>query len=143
MLKVVDSYIDACDKLIALNHQERELWNQLSRIKKENKLGAVEDQEFVKAQEKLDTDRKPIMRGIVEVSVLMSKVLFSEDVKEKQVKKRLALTSNERDKLIRKLDTFAGNNLDWGMKPGQTFLQSAEANIREVLEDPTYVSADE
>ena len=143
MRKVVDSYAYSCDQLIDLNHRERELWEQLRSIKKENNLNAIEDKKFVEAQEKLAVERKSMMRGIVEVSVLMSKVLLSEDVKEKQVRKRLALTSNERDKLIKKLDTFAGDNLDWGMKPGQTFLQGAEATIREMLEDPTYVSADE
>ena len=83
------------------------------------------------------------MQDIVENSVLMTKVLFSEHVDPSKLTKRLAITSDERDKLIEKLDEFAKENLDWGLKPGQTFIQAAEASIREVLEDPLYVSADE
>jgi hypothetical protein len=143
MRKVIDSYAYACDGLIGLNLKERELWNQMHQVKKKGDVSAEQDQEFVKSQEKLADHRKVVMRSIVEVSVLMTKVLFSEDVQEKQVKKRLALTLKERDNLIRKLDTFAGDNLDWGIKPGQTYVHGAEATIREVLEDPTYLSADE
>ena len=143
MRKVIDSYAYACDGLIALNLEERELWDQIHQVRKKGAVSPEQDQEFVKSQEKLADRRKVVMRSIVEVSVLMTKVLFSEDVHEKQVKKRLALTLKERDNLIRKLDTFAGDNLDWGIKPGQTYVRGAEATIREVLEDPTYLSADE
>lgn len=143
MRKVIDSYAYACDGLIDLNLKERELWNQMHQVKKNGVVGAEQDQGFVKAQEQLADQRKVVMRSIVEVSVLMTKVLLREDVQEKQVKKRLALTLKERDNLIRKLDAFAGDNFEWGMKPGQTYVQAAQATIREVLEDPTCLSADE
>ena len=142
--KVVDSYAYSCDQLIELNRQERDLW---SRMHPENNEGESPDdekvKEFVDEQESLALDRKSIMQAFLETSILMTKVLLSEDNKEKQALKRLALTTNQRDRPIKKLDAFAGDNLDWGMKPGQTFLQGAEANIREILEDPAYQSADE
>jgi hypothetical protein len=142
--KVVDSYAFSCDQLIELNRRERDLW---SRMHPDNNEGASPDEtkakEFLDEQASMALDRKSVMQNFVETSILMTKVLLSEDTKEKQVRKRLALTTNQRDRLIKKLDAFAGENLDWGMQPGQTFLEGAEANIREVLEDPAYQSADE
>lgn len=143
MRKVIDSYAYACDQLINLNVEERELWNHMHQVEKKGEVATEEDQEFVQAQQRLADDRKEILRSIVELSVLMTKVMFSENNEEKKARKRLALTSKQRDKLVRKLDSYAGDNLDWGMKPGQTYLQGAEATIREVLEDPTFLSADE
>jgi hypothetical protein len=143
MRKVIDTYAYSCDQLIELNANERALWNQLHQYRKQGELSGEQDKEFVEGNQKLSLQRKEFMRGILESSVLLTKVLISENVKEKAVKKRLALSANERDKLVRKLDTFAADNLDWGMKPGQTYLQGAVATVREVLEDPTYLSADE
>lgn len=143
MRKVIDTYAYSCDQLIELNLQERSLWNQMYESSKNETVSPEQDQEFVKNQGELAAKRQEAMRSILESSVLLTKLMLSENMKEKQVKKRLALTSKERDRLIRKLDTYAGDNLDWGMKPGQTYLQGAVATIREVLEDPTFLSADD
>ncbi len=143
MRKVVDSYMGVCDQLVELNRQEREKWEQFKGWKENGSFDAQKDQQFVKIQEDFAARRKEVMRGVVENAIFMTKVLLDENTKEKQVKKRLALTSQDREKLVRKLDTFAKDNLDWGMKEGQTFLQAAQASIREVLEDPAYLSADE
>lgn len=143
MRKVIDTYVHSCDQLVSLNSEERGLWQSMYELNKKSEVSPQEDQEFVKSQEGLSVKRKAAMVSLVESSALLTKLLLSEDTKEKQFKKRLALTAKERDRLIRKLDIYAGDNLDWGMKPGQTYLQGAVAMIREVLEDPTYLSADE
>lgn len=143
MRKVIDTYSYSCDQLVGLNIKERALWNQMHQSKKKGSATEEEEKEFLRGQQELADLRKESMRGILESSALLSKVLISENVKENQVKKRLALTSKERDKLVHKLDAFAGENLDWGMKPGQTYVQGSVATIREVLEDPTFLSADE
>ena len=143
MRKVVDTYALTCDEWIAINHKERELWNQWPRMRKVDEDGNVDLKEFLRMQEDIAIERKSAMRKLVETAVLVTKVLLSEDVTEKQVKKRLALTFNQRERLIKKLDSYAGENLDWGMRPGQTFVQSAQAVVREVLEDPAYLNVDE
>lgn len=143
MRKVIDSHVLLCDQLVELNRQEREKWEEFKGLKDSGDFDVEKDQKFVKIQEDFAVKRKEPMRGIVENSILMTKVLLDDDTKEKQVKKRLAVTSKERDKLVLKLDAFAKDNYDWGMKEGQTYLQAAEASIREVLEDPAYLSVDE
>ena len=41
------------------------------------------------------------------------------------------------------LDSFAKDNLDWGLKPGQSTLAGSIAVIRETLEDSLWISIDE
>jgi hypothetical protein len=143
MRKVTDSYVYACDQLIEVNRQERDLWESLKKLKETKSFNAVKEKTFIADQESLSVRRREGMKGIVSSSVLMTKVLLSENTREKDVKKRLALSSEQREKLVDKLDTYAKDNLDWSLKPGQTFVQAAEASVREVLEDSFYLSADE
>jgi len=55
----------------------------------------------------------------------------------------LAITAQQRQKLLDKLDSFGADNLDWGLKKGQSTLEGSIAVIREVLEDSLWVSIDE
>jgi hypothetical protein len=143
MRKVTDSYVYACDQLVDINRQERELWESLKQLKDAKKFDAAQEKDFIDRQEALAIRRKDAMRGIVSSSVLMTKVLLSENTREKDIKKRLALSTEQREKLVGKLDSYARDNLDWSLKPGQTFVQAAEASVREVLEDSFYLSADQ
>ena len=73
---------------------------------------------------------------------MMTKVLISD--KNKNGKGHwLAITAQQRQKLLDKLDSFGGDNLDWGLKPGQTTLEGSIAVIREILEDSIWISIDE
>ncbi|MBL8014301.1 MAG: hypothetical protein JNN05_10680 [Candidatus Omnitrophica bacterium] len=143
MRKVIDTYVYACDQLVDVNRLERDLWQKMYEDNKQGEISPQQDKKFLSDQQGLSVRRKTAMVSLAESAALAAKLMLSENTKEKQATKRLALTSKERDQLLRKLDTYAGDNLDWGMKPGQTYLQGAIAMIREVLEDPTYLSADD
>ena len=56
---------------------------------------------------------------------------------------RLAITAQQRQKLLDKLDSFGSDDLDWGLKSGQSTLEGSVAVIREVLEDSIWISIDE
>jgi hypothetical protein len=143
MRKVTDSYVYSCDQLIGVNLQERQAWEDLKAFRERKKFDAAKEKQFIAYQEILAADRREAMKEIVASSVLMTKVLLSENTREKDVKKRLVLSTEQREKLVSKLDSYAKDNLDWSLKPGQTFVQAAEASVREVLEDSFYLSADE
>jgi hypothetical protein len=72
--------------------------------------------------------------------VLFQKVLLSSQRCETDDCKELALTKEERYKLIKKLDSFSSGNLEWGLKAGQTTLEGCVATLREILEDPLFIS---
>jgi len=86
--------------------------------------------------------RKEADKNIIQASILLTKVLASD----KNVNGRghlLAITAQQRQKLLDKLDSFGSDNLDWGLKTGQSTLEGSVAVIREVLEDSLWVSIDE
>jgi hypothetical protein len=142
MLKATDTYVYACELLIEINRDERAIWESLKLAREKGEFDARQAA-FLAEQETIAGRRREAMKGVVTSSVLMTKVLLSENTREKDIKKRLALSTEQREKLVGKLDSYAKDNLDWSLKPGQTFVQAAEASVREVLEDSFYLSADE
>jgi len=143
MRKVVDTYVYTCDQLVDVNRQERDVWESAKLLLDREELNGSVEKKFLADQERIAGRRKEAMQGVVAASVLMTKVILSEDTKEKDTKKRLAISGEQREKLIDKLDSYAKDNMDWSLKPGQTFVEAAEASVREVLEDSFYLSADE
>jgi hypothetical protein len=139
MRKVADIMVSACDRDIALNNQEKVLWQEWLKLKTAKKAGATEEQAFVQAQQAVELQRKETDKTIIQASILMTKVLLSE--KNANDKGRiLAITKKQRQQLLDRLDGYGKNVLDWGLKPGQSTLNASIAVIREILEDPVYIS---
>ena len=90
----------------------------------------------------MELQRKEADKNIIQASVLMTKVLVSDKNKNDHGH-LLAVTAEQRQKLLDKLDSYGNNNLDWGMKAGQGALEASSAVIREVLEDSIWISIDE
>jgi len=90
----------------------------------------------------LELQRKEADKNIIQASVLMTKVLIS-DKNENGKGHLLAISAQQRQKLLDKLDSFGSDNLDWGLKSGQSTLEASIAVIREILEDSLWVSIDE
>jgi hypothetical protein len=134
--KAVDTY----DQLLVLNDRERALWMGFQRFKALNEPSNYDEGDFIVQQMRLVLDHKEAAKGLLGASVLFQKVLLSAQRCETDSCKELALTQAERAKLIKKLDTFAGDNLEWGLKAGQTTIQGCVATLREILEDPLYFS---
>ena len=140
MRKVTDMYLSLCETQIDFNIKERGLWQDFIKGKSAQPDQAASlEKEFVAKQQQLVYERKENFKDLIVVSVLVSKVLMHEDA-EKEKSHQLAVTAKQREKLIAKLDDFARDNLDWGVKSGQTVLQASVAAIREVLEDPLWKS---
>ena len=141
--KVADIVVVACDNEIALNNQEKILWEKWGDLRAAGQGTRDKEKEFIKRQMEFSFKRKEIDKEIIQASIFMTKVLISAE-KNKDTKGRvLAITTKEREKLIAKLDTFGSETTDWGLKPGQKTLQASVAVIREVLEDPLWIAIDE
>ena len=141
MRKSSDIFILTCDQLIEANRQERGLWQDFYKARKSDPdhLPAKE-KVFVKEQKALNEKRQEISKTFVESALLMTYVMQSENVYV-NAPYQLALTDEERRKLVKRLDEFAKDNIDWGIKSGQSAVQASVAAIREVLEDPIWKSA--
>ena len=88
----------------------------------------------------LARDRKIAGMAVLEAVMMFKKVILSAKTCQDEDCQDLALTQAERDKLLQKLDAFSGDNMAWGIKPGQGTFEAAIASVREILEDPIYVS---
>jgi hypothetical protein len=138
--EVARKTVDAYDRLLVFNDRERALWMGFQRFKALNEPPDYDESDFIVKQMRLVLDHKEAAKGLVGASVFFQKVLLSAERCETDSCKELALTQAERHKLIKKLDTFGGDNLEWGLKAGQTTIQGCVATLREILEDPLYFS---
>jgi hypothetical protein len=128
------------DKLLAMSVRERELWQVFGRFRTTGLPPDFNEEEFGGQQVILARDKKEIAKDLIRESILVGKILLSAARCDQEDCQELALTREERDKLVKKLDEFAGGNTDWGMKPGQSTVHACVAALREVLEDPLYRS---
>ena len=141
MRKSLDVFISTCDRLIDVNRQERQLWQVFYKARKEKKENITEEEKaFIVKQKILNSQRQEISKSFVEASLLMTYVMQSENVYLDKPY-QLVLSGDERQKLVKKLDEFAKDNIDWGIKSGQSAIQASVAAIREILEDPIWKSA--
>jgi hypothetical protein len=137
-----DSFTGACMTLLAINKKEKEIWDQWFAVRSNN-LGTITNEKaFIKAQGELETKRKEAYKEIITSTIMLTKVLKSEKNKDDQGK-LLAITAKEREKLLENLDEYGKETLDWGIKPGQNYMQASIATIREILEDTVYIPLDE
>lgn len=137
--KSADMFIMGCITVIAINDKEKQIWDQWNAVKA-NGLGTRKNETaFLDAQEDLALKRKEAFKNIIQSSALLTKILRSAQ-NENEKGKLLAINDIQRKKLIKSLDEVGRSNLDWGLKPGQTFQEASVALLREILEDPIYKS---
>ena len=142
MRKVADIVVVSTSREIAINDDEKTLWEKWFNLLAAGQATRPKEVDFVKAQYSMELKRKEFDTDIVQASAFMTKVLMSD--KNKNGKGHLlAITAQQRQKLLDKLDSFGGDSLDWGLKPGQRTLEGSIAVIREMLEDSIWISIDE
>lgn len=142
MRKVADIVVVAVSREISINHEEKTLWEKWYDLNAAGQATRPKEIDFVKTQHSLELRRKEADKDIIRASVLLTKVLISDQNQDSKGH-RLAITAQQRQKLLDKLDSFGGDTLEWGLRSGQTTLEGSIAVIREVLEDSIWISLDE
>ncbi len=130
-------------KLLEMSSRERELWKSFERSRRSGAPADFNETEFSRRQVQLASDKKEVAKELVRQANLVTRIMLSAELCQTEDCKELALTRDERDKLVRKLDSFARGSMDWGLKAGQSSLQACTSVLREVLEDPLYHSRPE
>ena len=128
------------EKLLVMSVRERELWQVFDRYKTTGFPRDFDEEDFSRRQVLLAREKKEISKDFVHQALMVTKVLLSAERCETDACQELVLSQVERDKLVKRIDEFASDNMDWGMKPGQSTFQACVATLREVLEDPIYHS---
>ena len=138
--RVAYDTIVAYEQNIAVSSAERRLWQAYYRFKKMGVPRDLNENELKKQMASLARDKKTAGMAVLEAVMMFKKVILSAKLCQDEDCKNLALTQGERDKLLKKLDGFAGDNMAWGVKAGQGTFDAAVASVREILEDSIYVS---
>ncbi|HBG62459.1 MAG: hypothetical protein A2Y03_07665 [Omnitrophica WOR_2 bacterium GWF2_38_59] len=138
MLKVTDLFTEVCDELIVINKSERQLLQDFQEIQEKQELESFDGKEFRDRQRKLASIRRDSLKKLFEASMLVTKVLVSNKEDRFDQLTMLGITSQERKKLLEKLDKFYSKEFDGSLKEGQSFLQASVAVIRDVLMDTTW-----
>ena len=142
MRKVADMVVVATSREIAINHEEKTLWEKWYDLNIAGLATQQREMDFVRRQHSLELLRKEADKDIIKASVMMTKVLMS--ARNKNDKGHLlAITAQQRQRLLDKLDSFGSDTLHWGLEPGQGTLEGSIAVIREILEDSILISNDE
>ncbi len=140
--KVADGFILACDENIRINEEEHNVWDQWAYLRKSGLGTRNNETVFNDTQKSLSLRRKENDKAIIQTTILMTKVLRSADNKDENGH-LLAITQEQRKKLLIKLDSYGKDVLDWGIKPKQRTLNASIAVIREILEDSIWTAIDE
>jgi hypothetical protein len=130
----------AYEQNITVSSAERRLWDAYYRFKKMGLPKNLNERDFKRQMESLAHDRKVAGIAVLETVMMFKAVMLSAKSCPDENCQDLALTQAERDKLLQKLDAFAGDKMAWGVKAGQGTFEAAIASVREILEDSAYVS---
>jgi len=142
MRKVADMMVVATARDILINHEEKALWQKWYDLNAAGQATSPKEKEFLKSQYLLELQRKEANKDMIKASIMMTRVLMSE--KNKNGKGHLlAITAQQRQKLLDKLDSFGSDTLHWGLDSGQNTEEGSVAVIREVLEDSLCTTIDE
>ena len=142
MRKVAGIVVVSTSRDIAINHEEKALWQKWYDLNIAGQATRPKEVEFVKNQYSLELQRKEADKDIIQASVMLTKVLMSDKNKDDHGH-LLAITAQQRQKLLDILDFFGSDDLDWGLKKGQSSLEASIAVIRETLEDSIWISIDD
>ncbi|MBP9853648.1 MAG: hypothetical protein KBD53_02135 [Candidatus Omnitrophica bacterium] len=141
MLNVSDIFTKVCDQLIELNNQEKILLDKMLAFHK----GSAEkvNMSTVEADRvKIYQSRKDSLKDLLKASILVTKVLVSNQENQNGTFNRLGITQEQRYKLLEKLNHFSEETYRGELRSGQTFLEGSVVTIREILEDYNYQSND-
>jgi CheY-like chemotaxis protein len=133
--KVAYDAMLAYEQNITVSSAERRLWDAYYRFKKMGLPKNLNEADFKKQMESLAHDRKVAGMAVLQSVMMFKTVVLSAKLCPDENCQDLALTQAEREKLLQKLDAFAGDNMAWGVKAGQGTFEAAIASVREILED--------
>lgn len=142
ILKVTDLFIKVSDEQIEFNNQERGLFESLHQFLESDDFKNFNKDKFLEDQKYLSDVKRESLKGLLEASLLVNKILISENPDEFGEYVNLGITKKERQKLLKKINEFEGGDYQGDLREGQTFLQGSVSVIREILEDKSWAALD-
>jgi len=143
ILLCVDLFIKACEEQVDINKKEQNLFKDFYELHSTGKVKFDDKKAFINQFLAFEAQRKDSLKMFLEASVLVSKILVSDQEDQFGNLKKLGITDAQRDKLLFRVDEFYGEGYEGSVRQGQSFLQASISVIREVLEDYRFNSLDD
>lgn len=142
IIKSVMLFNEACNGVAQSNNDERKLLSVYYEQIVADIDRELNQTKLFEEQQRIAYQRKEAFKMILESSLYVKKILISNVPNRYGEFVRLGVTETERKQLIDKLNTFFGTNGQAGMAVGQNILEASVAEIREILEDYSWLSKD-
>lgn len=143
ILQVQDFFTKACNEQIAINNDERKLFEKLYTAHLEGLFDDFDKEGFLKKQVPINSRRKESKKILLEASLLIGKVLVSDRMDRFGDLSFLGITQKQKENLLLKIDEFYGDGFEGELREGQTFLEASISAIREILEDRSFQLLDD
>jgi hypothetical protein len=141
MVKTVDLFYSVCGEQIDLNNEEIALIEKGAPIKEINPLTILKGEQsagLLPRQEEIALKRKESLKTLLEASMLINKILISNQLDQDGELVALGITGTERRQLLQRLNDFPVEKTVNQVEQGQSFLQASVASIRGMLEDKSW-----
>ena len=138
ILQATDIFMKVCDEQIDYNNQERDLLEKWYEAQTTQQLQGFDKQAFMDRQNQLAASRKESLKNMIKSSVLVNKILLSDQADPSGEFKKLGITEKQRRALLESLYEFYGDGYQGKLRSGQTFLEGSISTIRVFLEDENW-----
>ena len=138
ILKATNLFMQVCDEQISINNKERKYIGKVSQKQSNEGLEDVDRKRFADKLLSLSLERKESLRSLLEASMVINKLLISNQIDDYDEFVMLGVTEEEREKLVLQLDEFNEDSFQGEIRQGQTFLQGSVSVLREVLSDESW-----
>jgi len=138
ILKVRDLFTQICDEQIDVNNKERTYIGKVLQTQIEQGLESVDIKTFMRNIQGWAMERRTLLQKLLEASMMINKILVSNQIDEFGEFVMLGVTEAEREGLLLRMDTFYEEGFQGELRQGQTFLQASVSIIREILEDDSW-----
>jgi len=135
-------FTNACNTHIDLNNREKDILEQIYKTQVKGTLKDAQKEQFADELKRLSAARKEASKELLEASVLVSKILISNQTDKFGEFFMLGISSAERERLIKKLNAFVGKKYVGEIREGQSVLEASIAVIRGILEDMSWQTVD-
>jgi hypothetical protein len=142
ILKVSDLFIKVCEEQVNLNNAEKSVLEEALVEIKRNGTASDVLQIIAQRRRALFSQRKESLKGMLEASFLVKKVLISNQTDRYGELVMLGITATERARLLAKLGEFSGENLKGELREGLSFVEGSVVVIRNILEDESWHNLD-
>ncbi len=143
IIRATDLVIKACDELIDLNSKDYNSWAELYNAKFIVEMESFDKSRFFSLQNEFAEQKKAALEKLLQAALTVTHILISDKPDTAGQMTLLAVTQAEREKLMERIDSYFGEDVEQGLRSGQTYLKASISAINEVLGDKEKKTFDE